>query len=389
MNKFIRDNASLLAVSWGHFVNDFYMSLVPVVLVIFARELSLSATETTMILFVITTAGTFFQPIVGLLIDKVQKSVLLIYALIGISIGMSISGFISNFYLLMIVVGIAAIGSSIYHPLGSTITIHKTGFSRGKSLSIFMTVGSFAHSAPPIIAIPIVSKYGLNSLAFFMIPGLLTALLLYVVKVHKVTWTKSETKEKNDKKSSRKLLTRNQQFHLTIPMTIAVVKGVLYRTMLVFSVFIMGLKGIDELIVAPAILTGFMIARAISTLVGGFISDEIGERNTLKLFNGLALVAILMFTYGSNVIMMIGLVILGFSLNGTAAANVTITHRIVPNNVNYGTGLIMGFAATLSAVAMLGYGVIVDVFDHLLALNVLVLLTALMTLLSFLIPKEY
>lgn len=189
----LKENISLLAVSWGHFVNDFLMSVVPVVLFAFAEELTLSPFQMTVIAFVITTSGTFFQPLVGMLIDRVQKSVLLIYALTLITVGMSLSVFIKNYYLLVMVVGIAALGSSIYHPLGSTITIHKTSLSRGKSLSVFMTIGSFAHSAAPIVAIPLVTVYGLKSLSILMIPGLLSVLFLYLARVQDVTWTKEVT----------------------------------------------------------------------------------------------------------------------------------------------------------------------------------------------------
>lgn len=385
VNKFLKENTTLILVSWGHFVNDFYMSIVPFVLYVFAIELDLTATQMSMIAFVITTAGTFFQPLVGLLIDRVQKSILLIYALIVISVGMSLSGLITNVYLLTVVVGVAALGSSVYHPLGSTITIHKTGLTRGKSLSIFMTVGGFAHTAAPIVAIPLVTYFGLKSLVYLMIPGLVTAALLYLNKVQKVSWTK-ENKDKTRK--SKKILTAKQQLQLTIPMTIAVIKGVLYRVTVVFGIIIMVMRGVDTVLAEMAI-PGFMFARATSTFIGGFVSDSIGEKNTLILFNIGTLLAVLLFAFGSGVSIIIGVILLGFTINGSAAANITITHKIVPENVNYGTGLIMGFAATLSAVAMLGYGALVDVYSHLIVINVLVGLAILMSVLSFLIPKEY
>lgn len=382
--NFIRKNASLLAVSWGHFVNDFYMSIIPVVLFAFAIEMDLSAMQISIVSFVITTAGTFFQPLVGLLIDRVQKSSLLIYALILISIGMSLSGLINNYYLLLVVVGVSALGSSIYHPLGSTITIHKTSLSKGKSLSIFMTVGSFAHSAAPLVAIPLVTVYGVKSLSVLVIPGLLTVLLLYKLKVQDVTWAR----EKHAKHKKRNKLTKKQQAQVSLPMMIAVIKGLLYRSLVVFGYYMLQLKGIDNFAIA-GIMTTFMIARATATLIGGFISDAIGEKNTLKLFNTIAVIAVILLVFGTKIIAVIGLIVLGFTLNATAAANITLTHKIMPDNVNYGTGLIMGFAATLSAVAMLGYGYVVDTYGHITSQNVLVGITILMALLSYVLPTKF
>lgn len=383
MFKFIRDNQALLAVSWGHFMNDFYMSVIQVVMFAFAIELDLTATQISLVVFVVTTAGTFFQPLIGLLIDRVQKSSLLIYGLIGISFGMSMAGLITNYYLLILVVGISALGSSIYHPLGSTITIHKTSLSRGKSLSIFMTIGSFAHSAAPIIAIPLVEVYGVKSIVFLVIPGIITALLLYLTGVHKVRWTKEEKNEDSKKKANL-----TQSLQLSIPMMIAVGKGVLYRVTLVFGVIIMGLRGIDS-ILAATVITGFMIARASATLIGGFVSDSIGEKKTLIVFNTLGLISVVMIVYGGNILLVLGYVLLGLSLNGTSAANITITHKIMPNNINYGTGLIMGFSATISAVAMLGYGIVVDQIGHLKSLNILTGIAIILMVISYMIPNRY
>ncbi|MBF4694680.1 MFS transporter [Fusibacter ferrireducens] len=396
MNQFIKSNSSLIAVSWGHFVNDFFMSVVPITLFAFAEVLKLNATQMSVILFVITTAGTFFQPLVGLLIDRVQRSVLLILALIWITVGMSLSGIITNFYLLTIVVGLAALGSSVYHPLGSTITIHKTGLSKGKSLSIFMTVGSFAHTAAPLVAIPLVSIYGLNALAYLLIPGLLSALFLYLSKVHQVKWTREVKQERSNsevekkellKNQKEKMLSTKQQLFMSIPVTIAVVKGVLYRITIVFGVIIMGLKGVDH-VQAGFVLSGFMLARAIATLVGGFVSDSIGEEKTLKIFNLLSLISVFCFLNFEGVLMIIGLVILGFSINATSAANITIMHKIIPDRINFGTGIIMGFSATLSAVVMLGYGVLVDLYGHVALFNLVIGLTGLMALVSFILPKS-
>ncbi|MCK8058863.1 MULTISPECIES: MFS transporter [unclassified Fusibacter] len=384
MFEFIKKNTSLIAVSWGHFVNDFFMSVVPVVLFAFASEMKLNAIQMSMIAFVITTAGTFFQPLVGLLIDKVQKSSLLIYSLLLITLGMSLSGLITNFYLLILVVGVSALGSSVYHPLGSTITIHKTSLTKGKSLSVFMTVGSFAHSAAPIVAIPLVTIYGLKALSVLMIPGLLSCLILYMARVQEVTWTKDKDSSEG---SNHAKLTKGQMAQMTIPMSIAVIKGLLYRVVIVFGVILLGIKGIEP-VMAAAVLSAFMIARAFATLIGGFISDSIGEKNTLILFNTAALFSVFMLVYGGNLLSILGLVILGFTINATAAANITITHKILPNNVNYGTGLIMGFAATMSAVAILGFGVLVDRFSLTASLNVVVVLTAFMAVSSYALPKE-
>lgn len=383
----IKKHLPLIAVSWGHFVNDFFMGIVPVTLFAFSKELSLSAKEMSLILFAITTAGTFFQPLVGILIDRVQKSALLIYALILISIGMSLSGFITNVYILVPIVAIAALGSSVYHPLGSTITIHKASLSKGKSLSVFMTIGSFASVAAPIVAIPMVTYWGLKSLILLIIPGLLSAYLLYLAKVQDVKW-QAENKTQHKNKNMFVVLNRKQQLHMAIPMYIAIVKKIIYSIVVVFGVIIMGTKGYT-VIQAGFAISGFMLSRSLSTFIGGFVSDYIGERNTLITFNTLVFLGLNIFVFMNGIAMTIGLIVLGFALNATSTANITLTHKIIPENVNYGTGLIMGFAATVSAICMLGFGTLFDVYGYTTSLYILIGFTLIMPLMGLFVPAQY
>jgi len=173
MRQFFKKNIQLIAVSTGHFTNDFYMNLIPPILFAFSISMGLTLTQQSIIAFIIIVGGSLFQPIVGYLLDKIGKSVYLIISLVWISFMMSITGLITNYYLLIVIVGLASIASSIYHPLGSSIAINLSRGSRGKSLSLFMTIGGFASTFTPMITIPIVSEFGLKYLTFLMIPGFL------------------------------------------------------------------------------------------------------------------------------------------------------------------------------------------------------------------------
>jgi FSR family fosmidomycin resistance protein-like MFS transporter len=123
----------LMAVSIGHFSNDFYMNLIPPILFLFVQELGLSLSEQAFIAFVITSSGSFAQPIIGYFVDKRGKPWLVILSLVWITFWMSISGIITNYYLLVIILGLGALASALFHPLGSAMAIKLGKKSRGKS----------------------------------------------------------------------------------------------------------------------------------------------------------------------------------------------------------------------------------------------------------------
>jgi len=209
MKQFFKNNLQLIAISTGHFTNDFYMNIIPPVLFAFSRLLDLTLTQQSIIAFVILAGGSLLQPIVGYFLDKIGKSEYLIIGMVWISFMMSITGIIRNYYILIIIVGLASVASSIFHPLGSSVAVNLSKGSRGKSLSIFMTIGGFAITLAPMISIPIVSKFGLKYLVFLMIPGFFVAYFLKFAKIDKISCCYGQ--EKGKEKKYRKI--RQNGYH--------------------------------------------------------------------------------------------------------------------------------------------------------------------------------
>ena len=191
----------LFAVSVGHFFVDFYFSLIPPVIFLFAVAMKLNLSQQALIAFVITGCGSFAQPIIGYFADKSGKPLQVILSVVWIAFWMSISGLVNNYYVLLVTVGLGALGSALFHPLGTAMTVMLARKSKGRTLSVFMSIGGFAFSASPMIAIPLVEAYGLKVLVFFMIPGMLAAAFMFYAGVHKVEMEKrQESKVQKNKK---------------------------------------------------------------------------------------------------------------------------------------------------------------------------------------------
>ncbi|NCB41160.1 MAG: MFS transporter [Clostridia bacterium] len=345
----------LIAVSVGHFINDFYMNLIPPILFLFVPALGLSLAQQAFIAFAITSSGCFFQPIIGYFVDKRGKPWLLICSLIWIAFWMSISGIITNYYLLVFVVALGAIASALYHPLGSATAVKLATGSRGKSLSIFMTIGGFAASVSPVVAIPVVTIYGLNSLVFFIVPGILGAVFLYFAQVQKV--------EISEIKADEEQIKGKIEFH-TIKWVAALVfistNKTLIRSFLVtFGVQIMLLKQLD-LAVAGVVLSVYLFGNSAGTIIGGYFDDIIGSKKVLLFSNVIASLFLLMIYFTTGIPMLIAFVLMGLSLNASNTSNIVMAYELMPENLNLATGLIMGLAGGLGGLMMLVYGKIAD-----------------------------
>ncbi len=386
MRQFFKKNLQLIAVSTGHFTNDFYISLIPPILFFFSDSMGLTLAQQSMIAFVIIAGESLLQPIVGYLLDKIGKSSYLIIGLIWISFMMSITGLITNYYLLIIIAGLASVASSIYHPLGSSIAVNLSRGSRGKSLSIFMTIGGFALTFAPMISIPIVSKFGLKYLVFLMIPGFLVAYFLKFAEIDKIKCR--VTGDKKREGEEKRKISKNKVRWLSYLVFMCVINVIFKRILIVFGVQLMVMKGIG-IIPAGIILSAHMFLRSVGTLSGGYLSDKFGESRILIIFNLLsfAIYAMLIFAQGMWVI--IGIILLGYTISGTSTANITITHHILPDDINLGTGTIMGLPVMIGGILILVFGKLADIYGLMEMAQITVCLGLIPVFMSFYISKKY
>jgi len=386
MRHFFKKNLQLIAVSTGHFTNDFYMNLIPPILFAFSSSLGLTLTQQSMIAFIIITGGSLLQPVVGYLLDKIGKSSYLIISIVWISFMMSITGLITNYYLLLIIAGLASVASSIYHPLGSSTAINLSRGSRGKSLSVFMTIGGFAATFTPMITIPIISEFGLKYLTFLMIPGFLVAYFLKFAKIDKIKYRVINDK-KNEKRKKKKV-SKNKVKYLSLLVCMSVIKVVLVRMMIVFGVQIMVMKGIG-IIPAGIILSAHLFLSSVGTLSGGYLSDKFGESRIMIIFSILLFGIYTITIFSQGLLVVIGIILLGYTLHGPSTANITMAHNILPENINLGTGIIMGLSSTIAGVLILVFGKFSDIYGLMKMAQVIACLSLIPIFISVYISKKY
>lgn len=72
----------LSAISLGHFMNDFYMGMIPPITFLFAKFLSLSLIEQGAITVVSVIFGSLAQPLFGYFVDKKANPNYLLYSII-------------------------------------------------------------------------------------------------------------------------------------------------------------------------------------------------------------------------------------------------------------------------------------------------------------------
>lgn len=372
----------LIAVSLGHFMNDFYMNLVPPILFIFADKLSLSLTQQGFISFAILSSSSFAQPFIGYIVDRQGKAWYLIASVVWISLWMSISGVITNYYLLSGVLILGGLASALYHPLGSAIAVSLGNKTKGTSLSIFMGIGGFAASVSPLVALPIASRYGLEKLIYLAIPGLLIALFMFRAGLQEISISGSKSKGSS---AGRKIGIYELKW-LTLLTTVATVKFAVTKCLITFGIQYLMLKNIS-LEVSGIAMSIFLFGSSFGTFAGGYFSDIIGDKKVFVLSTIISVISAATLVWIPGIPLLIAFVLIGTVLSATNTPNVVMAQNLMPDKMNLATGMILGFAQGIGGIGVLIYSRIGDLYGLFSANIFLLLLLILSSAITVFVPS--
>lgn len=373
----------LIAVSLGHFTNDFFVGIIAPISVYFAYKLDLNLTQQGIISIIILIFSSLFQPLFGLIADKKASPKYLILSIVWITVWIGISGIIGNYYILLTVLALGAMASSLYHPLGSTTAVSLGKNSKGTSLSIFMTIGGFAGTVSSIVGLWIAQSYGIEKLIFLIIPGLAVALFMYISSVQNISIEESKTETINKEKSS---LTSKSIFWLSILIYICIIKVLSGRFIVTYGIQILTLKNFMS---AALLLSAHLFGRPIGTMLGGMLLDRFGQKNVFIFGMFISLVSMSMIAFGNSIISAIGIGSLGFSLSLTNTVIVLLSHNIIPNSQSFATGIIMGIPGGIGSLSMIIFSRIADVNGLIYSSKMLIIPFIIATVLTIVISRKY
>ena len=266
----------VFTISAGHFFHDVYTSFLAPILPLLIEKLGISLSMVGF-LDVVRKIPSLFNPLIGLMADRICVKYLIILSPAISTISMSLMGLAPSYTILIILLFVSGISSALFH-VPSPVAIKRfSGDKTGLGMSFYMVGGELARSIGPLMITAAVSYWGLEGSFRVMPLGLLASLVLYIKlrNVKEIVNNKAK-KTKDEPNSSIKYL---------IPIFVIVAGFVLTRAgiksalTLYLPIFLTG-KG-ESLWLAGISLSVFQFAGAAGTLGAGYISDKIGKRNVL------------------------------------------------------------------------------------------------------------
>ncbi len=375
------NTAKLMAISAGHFVNDFYISIIQPISYAFREALSLTMAQQGFIAFIMIASGTWLQPLIGLVLNRYGKGWLLILSVVWISFWISISAIVSNYILLIMVLMIGGTASALYHPLGSSVAIELNKSRSGTSLSLFMTIGGAAIALTPL-AIPFVNRFGLEKLTYFMIPGIITAFAMYLGGVHRVDLAVPEVKSPDKPEGTGDLSVMKWMVLLT---AIAALKQWIRVSLVTYGIDLFAPRYVSRDLFSIVLIVHLILASS-GVITGGVLSDRLDGKKVFLISMVMAAVSLGLTVSGWGLTSLLAFTLVGFLLALSNPINVVMARNFMPYNATFATGIIMGLGGGLGGLGALFQGYLGDMLGITASLMYMLVPIVLACILTGLLP---
>jgi len=374
----------LLFLASGHFVNDFLNGIVGAILPLLIKNFSLSYVQAGALLMAANISSSLIQPVFGYFSDRKGSPWILPFGALSLGVGLLAIPYAPTFLWIIPAVCLSSIGSAAFHPDASRAVHFAAGDKRGLAQSIFQIGGNSGMALSPL-ALGLLGTIGLKGTAWFMIPAVLSCILLSSL----VRWfgEKLNTYQQH-RKTSAPVAGETRKLGLTLLVSVVTVRSWIISGITFFVPLVIihryGLAPKDVWIYSFI----FLLFGAFGTMAGGPLADRLGQRAVIRLSMIVASPLAVALPYVPRAFIIPDLALLGFFLLSTFAVTVVYGQELLPGNVAMVSGLLIGFAGGIGGLGTMGMGYVADRSTLELALRIVVWVMPVAALCTLKLPAD-
>lgn len=348
----------VLTLAGGHFVHDVFSSflvpLLPLVIEKFGLSLTLAG-----LLPAVYRFPSVFNPLIGVLADRIDLRFLAILAPTVTAMTMSLIGVAPSYAILVILLLVAGTSSSVLHVPGPVMVAHFAGARVGKGMSFWMTAGELARTIGPLIAVSVAYLWGLEGMYPVMVVGLLASALLYW-RLKDAPFTPQDVRLHNSQGVQWRAL-----LGVFVPITgIILCKNFMSSALTTFLPTFLSSEG-KSLWFGGTALAVLEFSGAVGALVSGTLSDRLGRRTVLLIGLTISPLLVLALLAAGGWMLFPILIALGFTILSPTPVVMAIIQDRAAANPATANGLYMGITFLISS----GMGVLAGRMGDVLGLR--------------------
>lgn len=338
--------------SFAHFSNDFYNGFLAPLLPMLVLKLDISLALAGSLVSILSIFNSLSQPIAGMLADRLRRNYFIVFAALITGLFMSLIGVVNQYITLAIVLALSGIGTSLFHPQGAAFVGRIKSKRPGFSMSIFNMGGSFGYAVGPLVVVPLVIKFGLHATIY-------TSILAVFVMFFTFPLLKQTAREKIKKKPNIISALHGHYSLIFLLFFMVVIRATMTIAFQSFMPLYLTSEG-QSLFLGATAITVFQVCGTVGILVGGFFSDRLKPATLLMISFLFALPFGIAFVHLPSVWGIPFFGVTAFFLFSSTPVNIIMGQRILPENVSFISGIMMGFAWGIGGMLATPIGALAD-----------------------------
>ncbi len=376
------DRKAMTALSSGHLVTDLAQGALPAFLPFLVDKFELSYTMAAALVLAGTFASSIIQPLFGLWSDA-RGALWLLPAGVAIAgVGMAAAAVVPSYGLVVLAVIVSGLGVAAYHPEGSKFASYVSGGRRASGMSFFSVGGNIGFALGPLVAsfVILTLGLGLEGGVLIAVPGLVVGVaLLFSLRYLASFAPTAETGFGGSRE-------RSQRRGMAVLLGVVGLRSVAHMGLFTFVPLYEISRGKSEAY-GIHLLSAFLLAGAVGTLIGGPLADRFGRRRMMRMSYAVAAPLIAVYAIVGGPVGSAALILSGAALVGTFGVSLVMAQEYMPSRVGLASGLSIGMAIGLGGIAAISLGAVADDVSIEAAVLITAIGPALGWLLTFALPK--
>lgn len=341
-------------ITCAHAVADLSSGALFVALPFFKAKFGLSYAELTAIVLIQNLTSSVSQPLFGYWSDRQSRLWWMPFGCIVVGTMMLASLLVPTYPLVLLCTSVSGFGSAIFHPEGAKIINWLSGKAKGKGASLFSVGGNVGFALGSLfLGALLLGNPVLRYL--FALPNMVMGVLL-LLAMKQFARLPQPTPEGAGK--AKIAIRINLPLAALLGMVLiraTVNSGINTFVPLYCTSFLHGSSAY-----AASLLTVYLAAGAVGTLLGGPFSDRYGSKKVM-LYSILPVAPLLyLFKATDGVAAFILLALVSVLLAATFTSSLVMAQKMMPGNVAMASGLTLGFSIGLGALGVLMIGHFAD-----------------------------
>lgn len=357
----------VLLTALGHLILEVCQQFLPIVFPALIASLGLSYAQVGT-LMLMSGVGSLSQPLFGYLSDRWSPQLIVVISIAWIGTLMGMVGFMENYWLLILVIGLGALGSGAFHPAGASLTTAAASKQRGAAMSIFSFSGTLGSALSPLLITLGIVWFGVRGTAIIIPIAIVTSLFILVQ-------FRALSNLPGQHPASRSTATLSvagsgSGLALALIVLMVAVRSWFQGTLMAYLPEWLQLNGYS-LEVGATMLAMLLVTISIGSLIGGPLSDRVGRIPVAITSMTLLVPAHWLFLGASGVLHVLAVCLVGLMIGASFPVAIVMAQEAWPRSVGFASAMVMGLGWLPAGVGPWVTGMLADQTSLALGLHTL------------------